>query len=79
MYGSDLTRVVWSQQILGKWILIEGFANNEIFDSVLEHLESFWLMVNTTADNNTVLFDQANQVPPPHHNVTPSKQHQTSV
>nr|XP_046262115.1 uncharacterized protein LOC124068172 isoform X1 [Scatophagus argus] len=70
-------------QILGRWILIGGFSNNDIFDSVLENLESMWMSLNTTADNSTLLLDTANPLPTRHnHNaahLNPPPHRQTSA
>ncbi|KAL7395353.1 hypothetical protein ABVT39_015006 [Epinephelus coioides] len=54
-------------QILGRWIIIEGFSNNELFDSILKSMESAWIKLSTTADNKTLLLDQANRLVPQLH------------
>ncbi|KAG8003797.1 Ras-related protein Rab-33B [Nibea albiflora] len=54
-------------KILGKWVFIEGVSNNDLFDSVLMNTESLWIKIKTTADNRTLVLEQANRlVPQPH-------------
>ncbi|XP_051276818.1 uncharacterized protein LOC127375052 [Dicentrarchus labrax] len=74
---SQLTQLLTANdlhQILGKWIFIEGCSNNEIFDSVFKNTESMWMMLNTTADNQTLVLDQASQLVPQQHQATMQRQ-----
>ncbi|KAM7388926.1 hypothetical protein PAMP_022927 [Pampus punctatissimus] len=65
-------------QILGKWILIEGIANNELFDFL--SVESMWMELNTTADNQTLLLYQANRLKPhPHQPEDLCSRHATNM
>ncbi|CAK6980291.1 uncharacterized protein LOC128384152 isoform X2 [Scomber scombrus] len=54
-------------KILGKWILIEVFADDGVFKSMYENIESSWIEFNTTADNQTLLLNsRTRSVPNPH-------------
>ncbi|XP_012734043.2 saxitoxin and tetrodotoxin-binding protein 1 [Fundulus heteroclitus] len=50
------------EQILGRWILIEGTDKNNFFGPVLDSIESMWMVLNRTADSQTLNLDQANGV-----------------
>ncbi|XP_027864225.1 saxitoxin and tetrodotoxin-binding protein 1-like [Xiphophorus couchianus] len=60
---SQMTRTLTAEQIdqiLGRWIFIEGTVKNDFFGPVLDHIESMWMVLNRTADNQTLMLNQAN-------------------
>ncbi|XP_053199717.1 uncharacterized protein LOC128384152 isoform X2 [Scomber japonicus] len=58
-------------KILGKWILIEAFADDDLFKPIYRNIESSWLEFSTTADNQTLLLNTSTRTAPNPHQKDP--------